>query len=184
MTTAVEPFTGTYNADPVHSSFGFAVRYSGLSDYRGTLSDVRATLSRGEAGLELEGQAQVESISIQNPPQFRAHVLGPEFFDAANHPTVGFRSTSVELVDDGSARVEGELSIAGTTRPVVATGSWFEQRPVPGGEKAGLELEAHFDRREFGMDWQMELPGGGIALDYDVTLHVNLPLSPADGDQG
>lgn len=183
MTTAVEPFTGTYNADPVHSSFGFAVRYSGLSDYRGTLSDVRATLSGGEAGLELEGQAQVESISIQNPPQFRAHVLGPEFFDAANHPTVGFRSTSVELVDDGSARVEGELSIAGTTRPVVATGSWFEQRPVPGGEKAGLELEASFDRREFGMDWQMELPGGGIALDYDVTLSVNLPLSPADGEQ-
>ena len=183
MTTAVVPFTGTYNADPIHSSFGFAVRYSGLSDYRGTLTDVRATLSRGEAGLELEGQAQVESISIQNPPQFRAHVLGPEFFDAANHPTVGFRSTSVELTDDGSARVEGELTIAGTTRPVVAAGSWFEQRPVPGGEKAGLELETRFDRREFGMDWQMELPGGGIALDYDVTLSVNLPLIPADGEQ-
>jgi polyisoprenoid-binding protein YceI len=184
MPTAVQPFTGVYNADPVHSSFGFAVRYSGLSDYRGTLSEVRATLTPGDAGLELEGEAQVDSISIQNPPQFRAHVLGPEFFDVANHPTVSFRSTSVELADDGSAEVEGELSIAGTTKPVVATGSWFEQRPVPGGEKAGLELEARFDRREFGMDWQMELPGGGIALDYDVTLHVNLPLSPADGDQG
>jgi polyisoprenoid-binding protein YceI len=183
MTTAVQPFTGTYNADPIHSSFAFAVRYSGLSDYRGTLSDVRATLTAGDSGLVLEGEAQVESISIKNPPQFRAHVLGPDFFDVADHPTVGFRSTNVELSDDGTARVEGDLSIAGTTKPVVATGSWFEQRSVPGGEKAGLELEARFDRREFGMDWQMELPGGGIALDYDVTLGVNLPLSPSDGEQ-
>ena len=179
MTTAVQPFTGTYNADPVHSSFAFAVRYSGLSDYRGTLSEVRASLTPGDAGLELEGEAQVESISIQNPPQFRAHVLSPEFFDAADHPTVSFRSTNVELADDGTAQVEGELTIAGLTKPVAATGSWFEERPVPGGEKAGLVLEARFDRREFGMDWQMELPGGGIALDYDVTLSVNLPLIPA-----
>ena len=184
MPTAVQPFSAPLNADPAHSSLGFAVRYSGLSDYRGTLSDVRATLHPTDDGLALEGEAQVDSISIQNPPQFRSHVLGPEFFDVANYPAVGFRSTSVELADDGSARLEGELSIAGTTRPVVATGSWFDSRPVPGGEKAGLELEARFDRREFGMDWQMELPGGGIALDYDVTLHVNLPLSPADGDQG
>jgi polyisoprenoid-binding protein YceI len=184
MTTAVQPFTGPFSADPVHSSFAFAVRYSGLSDYRGTLSEVRATLSPGDAGLILEGEAAVDSISIKNPPQFRSHVLGPEFFDVANHPTVSFRSTSVELADDGSARVEGDLSIAGTTRPVVATGSWFEPRPGPGGEKAGLELETRFDRREFGMDWQMELPGGGIALDYEVTLTAHLPLTAVDGDQG
>lgn len=184
MTTAVQPFTGTYHADPIHSSFGFAVRYSGLSDYRGTLSDVRASLTPGDSGLVLEGEAQVDSISIQNPPQFRAHVLGPEFFDVANHPTVGFRSTQVELAEDGTARVDGELSIAGTTKPVVATGTWFEQRPVPGGEKAGLELEARFDRRDFGMEWQMDLPGGGVALDYEVTLSVNLPLVPADGELG
>ena len=113
MTTAVQPFTGPFSADLVHSSFAFAVRYSGLSDYRGTLSEVRATLSPGDAGLTLEGEAAVDSISIKNPPQFRSHVLGPEFFDVANHPTVSFRSTSVELADDGSARVEGDLSIAG-----------------------------------------------------------------------
>ncbi len=30
----------------------------------------------------------------------------------------------------------------------------------------------------------MELPGGGIALDYEVTLSANLPLVPADDAQG
>jgi polyisoprenoid-binding protein YceI len=184
MTTAVQPFTGTYVSDPIHSSFGFSVRYSGLSAYRGSLSDVEATLSADDSGLSLEGAAEVDSISIQNPPQFRAHVLGPEFFDAQNHPSVSFRSTRVDLADDGSARVDGELTIRGTTRPVVATGSWFEPRPGPGGTKAGLELSTTFDRRDFGFDWQMELPGGGIALDYDVTLTATLPLVPADGSEG
>lgn len=178
MTTAVQPLTGTYGSDPVHSSFAFAVRYSGLSDYRGTLDDVQASLTAGDQGLALAGSARVESISIHNPPQFRAHVLGPEFFDAEQHPTVDFRSTRVELAGDGSARVEGELTIAGTSRPVVATGSWSEPRP----DALGLVLEARFDRREFGMDWQMELPGGGNALDYEVRLEVNLPLARQDGE--
>ena len=80
--------------------------------------------------------------------------------------------------------MEGELTIRGTTRPVVATGSWFEPRPGPGGTKAGLELETTFDRRDFGFDWQMELPGGGIALDYEVTLSANLPLVHADEAHG
>ena len=37
MTTAVQPFAGTYVADPVHS-FGFAVEYSGRGKFRGTLA--------------------------------------------------------------------------------------------------------------------------------------------------
>jgi polyisoprenoid-binding protein YceI len=175
MTTAVQPFSGTYVSDPVHSSFGFAVRYSGVSDFHGSLSDVRATLTAGDDGLVLEGAARPESISIQNPPQFRAHVLGPEFFDVERHPEVTFRSTRVELSDDGTASVDGDLTIKGITRPVAATGTWSASN----GGKSGLSLETSFDRRDFGFDWQMELPGGAEALDWRVTLTVDLLLAAA-----
>ena len=83
MATATK-LSGTYTADPVHSSFGFAVRYQGVSLFKGTLDEVDAELVDGR----LEGSAKVESISIRTPEQFRAHVLGGEFFDAANHPEV------------------------------------------------------------------------------------------------
>ena len=89
MAATSTPLAGTYTADPVHSSFGFAVRYQGVSLFRGTLDDVAATLADGR----LEGTAKVESISIRTPEQFRAHVLSAEFFDAANHPEVTFTST-------------------------------------------------------------------------------------------
>jgi polyisoprenoid-binding protein YceI len=177
MSTAVQPFVGTYVADPVHSSFGFAVEYSGRGKFRGTLDDVSATLSAGDEGLALEGAASVESISIRQPDMFRAHVLGPEFFDAENHPEVTFRSTEIELADDGTARVAGDLTIAGTTRPVTATGTWTEPIPAAGGGlRAGLELSLTVDRREFGFEWQMALPNGADALAYDVTLDVSVQL--------
>jgi polyisoprenoid-binding protein YceI len=177
MTTAVQPFAGTFQADTIHSSFGFAVKYAGAGKFRGTLDDVSATLTAGDDGLVLEGAARVESISIKDPAQFRAHVLGSDFFDAENHPEVTFRSSSIELGEDGTARLDGELTIAGVTRPVAIAGTWSE--PVAaagGGVRAGLELATVIDRRDFGFDWQMELPGGGDALGYDVTLDVDIAL--------
>jgi len=99
MSTTATPLAGTFTNDPVHSSFGFAVRYQGVSLFKGTLSDVTATLDDGR----LEGRAKVESISIRTPEQFRAHVLSEEFFDAANHPEVTFVSDSLDLREDGTA---------------------------------------------------------------------------------
>src|SRR3954463_5966074 len=143
MTTATAPFSGTYNADPVHSSFGFAVRYQGVSLFKGSLSEVAATLVDGQ----LDGAAQVESISIRTPEQFRAHVLSEEFFDAANHPTVGFVSTDVQLNEDGTAKVDGELTIKGITQPASATGTWTAPATDAFGATRGhLNLEAAIDR--------------------------------------
>ena len=52
MSATATPTTldGTYTADPVHSSFGFAVRYQGVSLFRGTLEEVNATLNDLRAG--------------------------------------------------------------------------------------------------------------------------------------
>jgi polyisoprenoid-binding protein YceI len=179
-TTAVQPLVGTYSADPVHSSFGFAVRYMGVSTFRGTLDDVAATLTAGPDGVALEGTAQVASISIRTPQQFRDHVLSAEFFDLANHPQVAFRSTRVELGDDGRAVLDGELMIKSTTLPVRAEGHWAPETEVPGGRKGGLTLEATVDRTAFGLSWNADLPGGGKALANDVTLTVELALVPVE----
>jgi polyisoprenoid-binding protein YceI len=173
MTTATSPLTGRYAADPVHSSFGFAVRYQGVSLFKGTLSDVTATFADGR----LEGAAKVESISIRTPEQFRAHVLSGEFFDAEDHPEVRYASTGADLREDGTAIVAGELTIKGITRPVEATGTWTAPAPDAFGSTRGhLNLEAQIDRTEFDMNWNVPLPSGGNALGNQVTLVVELSL--------
>lgn len=177
--TTVQPLAGTYTADPVHSSFGFAVRYMGVSTFRGTLDAVSSTLTADADGVAIEGTADVESISIRTPQQFRDHVLSADFFDVANHPHVAFRSTHVELTDDGRAILDGELTIRGTTLPVHAEGSWSPEGELFGQRKAGLRLEATVDRTAYGLDWNADLPTGGKALANDVTLTVELALLPA-----
>jgi polyisoprenoid-binding protein YceI len=173
MTTTTAPLSGTYVADPVHSSFGFAVRYQGVSLFRGTLNDVSATLTDGR----LEGAAKVESISIRTPEQFRAHVLSPEFFDAESHPEVTYVSDRVDLREDGTATVAGELTIKGITKPVEATGTWTAPEADAFGSNRGhLKLEGVVDRTQFDMSWNAPLPSGGNALANEVTLTVELSL--------
>jgi len=150
-TVAAQPFSGTYRAQPVPSSFAFAVRHSGVFWYRGSLPDVAATLRADGDALVLEGSARVDSISVVEPAAMRASVLGPEFFDAERHPEVTFRSTALRLSDDGRAKIDGELTIRGATCPVAASGHYAPPRPSSFGEIAGLQLRTSFDRREFGL---------------------------------
>ncbi len=171
--TTTTPLSGTYTADPIHSSFGFAVKYQGVSVFRGTLDEVEATLADGR----LEGTAKVESISIRTPEQFRAHVLSPEFFDAANHPEVRFVSDELDIREDGTAKVTGELTIKGITKPVEATGTWTAPAADAFGNARGhLNLESVIDRTEWDINWNMALPSGGNVLANDVTLVVELSL--------
>jgi len=164
---------GTFNADPIHSSFGFAVKYQNVSNFRGTLGEVAATLADGK----LEGTAQVESISIRTPEQFRAHVLSADFFDVENFPTVTFVSSDLDLADDGTAKVTGDLTIRGVTNTVTATGTWTApSADAFGNTRAHLQLETVIDRTAFGLNWNMPLPAGGNALADDVTLTVDIAL--------
>jgi polyisoprenoid-binding protein YceI len=177
---SIQPFAGTYLAEPAPSTFAFAVRHSGVFWYRGSLSDVAATLRGDGDALVLEGSARVDSISVVEPAAMRASVLGPAFFDVEHHPEITFRSTALRLAEDGRAEVDGELTIRGITRPITATGQYTAPREAGYGEIAGLQLQTTFDRREFGFDWQAELPGGGDAVDWDVAVDIDLLLKRED----
>jgi polyisoprenoid-binding protein YceI len=184
---AVHPFTGSFRAEPLPSTFAFGVRHSDTFTFRGVLSEVAATLRAEGDALTLEGAARVDSISVVEPEAMRASLLGPEFFDAENHPEVAFRSTEIRLADDGRADVDGELTMKGIARPVSATGRFSPPRQAPFGEIAGLQLSATIDRRDFGFDWQTEMPDGGVAVGWEVELDIDLLLmrdDPAAAQEG
>ena len=179
---ALQPFTGTYRAQPAPSTFAFAVRHSGAFSFRGSLSHIAATLRADDDGLMLEGSAAAESISILEPDAMRASVIGPEFFDTGQHPKITFRSTELRLDDDEGLELEGELTMKGITRSVSATGSYAAPRRGGFGEIAGLQLRTTIDRRDFGFDWQMELPDGDDAVSWEVQIEIDLLLMREDAN--
>jgi polyisoprenoid-binding protein YceI len=180
--TATQTFTGTYHAQPAPSTFAFKVRHSGTFWFRGVMPEAEATLRADDDGLTLEGAAKVESLSVYEPAEMRAHLLAPDFFEADRHPEVSFRSTDLRLDDGGCLELDGELTIKGITRPIKATGHWSGPRQAAFGEIAGLSLRARFDRREFGFDWQAPMPDGGDAVGWEVELEVDLLLMPEAPD--
>jgi polyisoprenoid-binding protein YceI len=173
-TTVQRVPTGTYNLDPVHSTFGFAVKHNGISTFRGQFEQVEASLEDGV----LVGTAQVDSIKTAIP-QLKDHLLAPEFFNAAETPTVTFRSSDIRVADDGDVELDGELTIRGVTKPVTATGSFASGQNMTGAEVVGFDLKAGIDRRDYGLSWQAPLPSGEDVLAWNVALEVHLELARA-----
>jgi polyisoprenoid-binding protein YceI len=162
--------TGTWTLDKVHSQVGFAVKHAGISLFKGRLDAFDARLSNGT----LTGTADVASIKVEDE-NLNAHLLSPDFFDAARFPQVSFTSTDLRREGD-TLVVEGELEIRGTRKPVRLTGTISGPIELPNGARLGVNLETVIDRTNFGLNWNMELPGGGVALENEVTLTADLEL--------
>jgi polyisoprenoid-binding protein YceI len=179
---SAQPFSGVFAAQPEVSTFAFAVRHSGVFRFRGTMTDVTATLRGDRDAPTLEGSARAASISILAPAAMRESVVGPEFFDVERHPEVTFRSTAIRLGDDGRVEVDGELTMRGVTREVTADGEYSAPREASYGEVAGMRLQTTIDRRDWGFDWQVPLPGGGDAVGWEVELDIDLLFLRATAD--
>lgn len=166
---------GTWSVDPVHSNVAFAVTHNGVTTFRSGFERYEARLTGGEEA-RLEGTVEVESIDIDEE-MLKGHLLSPEFFDTQRFPQLRFTSTELSVGEDGTLRVAGELEIHGETRKVEAGGRFAHLgEDAYGKGRVGLSIEATVDRRDFGLDWQAQLPSGGDVLDYAVTVSVDLEL--------
>jgi polyisoprenoid-binding protein YceI len=166
--------TGTWGLDPVHSSIGFAVRYSGVGTFRGTFDDFDAKLVDGR----LEGLAKVASVRVDDE-SLAGHLQSPDFFDGEQHPELSFASRTIERNGDRLS-IQGDLTLRGATHPVEITGT--VSGPLEnayGQQRIGFDLETTVNRQDYGFAWNMELPGGGQALGDDVTITANLALVQA-----
>jgi polyisoprenoid-binding protein YceI len=170
--------TGTWQSDPVHSHVGFAVKHV-VGTFRGSFGEFKASLSDASGKPRLSGSVPAESVQVKEENLY-GHLLSPEFFDVEKTPEISFESTGIQA-EDGQVVIDGELTVRGTTKPVVARGELSGPAPGPdGNDRIGLDLETKVDRHDYGLDWQMELPGGGKTLGDEVTLSVHLELIKAE----
>ena len=168
--------TGIWKSDPVHSSVGFSVKHMVVATFRGAFTDFAITLATEDGEPRIYGAVRVDSVDVRDE-NLKGHLLSPEFFDAERHPEITFTSTGIR-VDGDELSVDGELTIKGTTKSVEARGTIVGPAEHPaGGERIGVELETTVDRTEFGLDWNAELPKGGVMVENPVTLTVHLELA-------
>jgi len=176
-TTAIAPLTGTYDLDPAHSRLGFVARHAMVTKVRGQFRDVTGTLHLDEADpsrSSAEVEIQVASLTTAQD-QRDEHLRGADFFDAGQHPTITFRSTQAERVDDDTYRLTGDLTIKGVTRPVSIDVEHTGAATDPFGNfRTGFEGRVQVNRRDWGLTWNVALDAGGLLVSDKVTLELDV----------
>jgi polyisoprenoid-binding protein YceI len=164
---------GVWRADPPFSSVTFTVRHLGARDYRAGFKDIDATLD--VAAGTLVAAVPVASLELNNP-MIRERMLSDEFLDADRFSEVRWVVSEFRGEPSRAIVVTGDLEIHGHTRTVEAAGRIGLAGPglLSPENRVGIELTATVDRRDFGLHWQEELPGGGDTLGWDVTLEALL----------
>jgi polyisoprenoid-binding protein YceI len=111
-----ETISGRWRLDPARSSVEFRVpHFWGLITVKGHFDDYEGQLDLStEPAIELT----IEAASLQTGnPKRDKHLRSSDFFDAENHPRVGFRAESVDLQPD-RLKVRGLLSAHGRAIPL------------------------------------------------------------------
>jgi polyisoprenoid-binding protein YceI len=177
--TGTEIPQGTWEVDRLHSHIGFSVKHAVIAKFRGEFEDYDASLSDVSGTPTLRGEARVASVDIDDE-QLNGHLQSPDFFDSERHPAIVFESSDLRRDGDELVAV-GELTIKGVTKTVEARGEI--QGPatyLDDKQRIGVSLETVVDRTEYGLEWNATLSSGGVAVQNDVTISVDLQLVAAE----
>jgi polyisoprenoid-binding protein YceI len=181
-TNATQIPSGTWNVDKIHSHIGFSVKHAVIAKFRGEFADYEATLSDASGTPTLRGEAKVASVDIDDE-QLNGHLQSPDFFDSERHPAIVFESSDLRRNGDELVAV-GELTIKGVTKTVEARGEIHGPATyLDDKERIGVELETVVDRTEYGLEWNAPLSSGGVAVQNDVTISVQLELISDAGSE-
>ena len=114
---AVQP--GDYAVEPFHTRVGFAVSHMGFTDWYGDFTNVSGTLHLDPhhvAAAQVDMTIPVASIATTNA-KLDGELRSADWFDAAQYPVIHFISTKVVKTGPHTARIEGNLTFHGVTRP-------------------------------------------------------------------
>jgi polyisoprenoid-binding protein YceI len=93
----------------------------------------------------------VDSASVDlGSRSFNDFAKSALLLDAAKFPTLSFTSTQVEKLDPRTARVSGNLTMLGVTKPITLTVN-VDRDPTTKGRTIGFQAEGMIRRSDFGM---------------------------------
>ena len=164
---------GTWTLDPAHSEVSFSVRHLAISKVRGTFEKFDATVVTGENPEDSTLTATIEVASVNtNQPQRDEHLRTSDFFAVDEFPSITFVSTGLRH-DGEDFYLDGDLTLRGVTKPVSIKGEFGGIiTDSYGNVKAGASGTLKINRKDFGVNWNSVVEGGGVMLGDDVTITI------------
>lgn len=163
-----------YTIDPEHTRVTFEISHFGFSTFRGQFSQATGRVAYDPAAKtgSVEVSFPVASASTEHEGLDK-HLQTADFFDAASHPNVTFRSKAMNFEGEKLKSVDGELTMRGKTRPVrlTVTAVSCGPHPIRKFPVCGADAEAKIKRSEFGVSGYLPSIGDEVLLRIDVEAH-------------
>ena len=166
-----------YTLDPTHTYPNFTVEHWGLSMMHGRFDKTAGKFTFDRAAKTGSAELTIETASVTtgdnvrgNRPRSRdEHLRQADFFNAAEFPTITFKSTKVNFGAELPASVEGNLTLSGVTKPVTLTFERFKcgKNPFNQKDRCGGNAVTKIKRSDFGMKTAIPAVGDEIAMNIE-----------------
>jgi len=167
-----------WKIDPMHSEADFAIKHMAISTVHGSFHGLSGVITFDPANVaksSVEATIPVDTVDTGVAPRDN-DLKSPRFFDAAQFPTMTFKSTSVHKAGD-HYDVAGDLTLHGVTKPVVL------KLEEPGKEETGMDKKSvhrgftattTINRQDFGLTFNGTLSSGDAVLGDEVKIEIDI----------
>ena len=170
----------SWQFDPGHTYIGFTGRHLMVATVRGEFEKFEGTVEFDEHDLtrsSVEIRIEAASVTTRNA-QRDEHFRSADFFDVEYYPFITFKSKRVVMRDAHHGQLIGDLTIRNITKEVVLDGEYGGVNQTPWNtSSAGFHLQGKVNRKDWGLNWNAVLAGGGLVASDEIALFIDLELT-------
>ena len=164
----------TYKVDPAHTTVTFSVRHLGINNVKGQFKEFAGEILM-DAGAVTGASGTIQVKSVDTGVQKRDdHLRTADFFDAANYPTITFKTKRVEKGSAGQPILVADFTMRGVTKELRLPAKLSGPTKDPwGGVRIGLEAKTKLYRKDYWIKYHEVLETGILAVADEVELEIN-----------
>ncbi|MEH6389248.1 MULTISPECIES: YceI family protein [Pseudomonas] len=154
-----------------HAFINFKTGHLGFSMLHGRFNDFDGTFTWDEEKPEAsEVNVTINTASVDsNHSERDKHLRSDDFLNTSEHPQATFISTDVEMTGENTAKVTGDLTLNGVTKPVVLDARFIGEGEDPwGGYRAGFEGTTTIKMKDF--DISMDLGPAAAEVELEMSI--------------
>ena len=171
LNTAAFAAPETYVADSSHTFSRFSYSHFGYSTQQSRFNKNSGKVIFDKAAKTGSVDIVIDTKSVDTGNDtFNEHIQGEDFLDTAKYPTATFKSTKVIFEGDKPAKVEGNLTLKGVTKPVTLTVTSFQAMPHPMLKKDAIGANAYtvVKRSEFNAGKYAPYVGDDVRIEVAI----------------
>lgn len=160
----------TIDTKGAHAAINFSVKHLGYSWLTGRFDNFSGSFSFDKDNpAKSNVTVEIDTTSVNSNHEARdKHIKSDDFLDVAKFPKASFKSTSIEVTGAKTAKITGDFTLHGVTKPITIDAEYIGGGDDPwGGYRQGFAGKAKFNMGDFGFkknfgDVLLELHAEGI----------------------